>query len=300
MRMDTSGNRAAGLSVRQSEALMAAVIVARSTSFVFSRMAINSMSPFNILAVRFLAAFAILLVLFAGRLRRLNRRVLRNGVILGATCEAMMAFEMLGIRYAETSLASLIENAAFILVPVPEILLLGVYPTKAAVKGMALAFLGLLVLGIGMTGGIGRGGPYLLLAMACSAGTIFETSVFAKEGEPLLVGIVQMGTMGTLSLLLTLGFERFRLPQTGAEWAMILMLAVVCSVFGFTLQPVAQRGLTASRAGMFSVLNPLAAMLWGYLVLGERITPVKALGAALIVAGLLLPAAADAKAEDGR
>ena len=300
MRMDTSRNRAAGLSVRQSEALMAAVIVARSTSFVFSRMAINSMSPFNILAVRFLTAFAVLLVLFAGRLRRLNRRVLRNGVILGATCEAMMAFEMLGIRYAETSLASLIENAAFILVPVPEILLLGVYPTKAAVKGMALAFLGLLVLGTGMTGGIGRGGPYLLLAMACYAGTIFETSVFAKEGEPLLVGIVQMGTMGTLSLLLTLGFERFRLPQTGAEWAMILMLAVVCSVFGFTLQPVAQRGLTASRAGMFSVLNPLAAMLWGYLVLGERITPVKALGAALIVAGLLLPAAADAKAEDGR
>ena len=63
---------------------------------------------------------------------------------------------------------------------------------------------------------------------------------------------------------------------------------------------LAQRGLTASRAGMFSVLNPLAAMLWGYLVLGERITPVKALGAALIVAGLLLPAAADAKVEDGR
>ena len=74
---------------------------------------------------------------------------------------------------------------------------------------------------------------------------------------------------------------------------MILMLSVVCSVFGFTLQPVAQQGLTASRAGMFSVLNPLAALLWGYLILGERITSVKALGAALIVAGLLLPAVSD-------
>ena len=274
---------------------MAAVIVARSTSFVISRMAVASMSPFNILAVRFVTAFLILLALFGSRLRRLSRRVLRNGIVLGATCEAMMAFEMLGIRYAETSLASLIENSAFILVPLPEILLLGVYPTKAAVKGMALAFLGLLVLNTGLTAGLGRGGPYLLAAMVCYAATIFETSVFAKEGEPLLVGIVQMGTMGVLSLVLTLGFERFRLPSSASEWTMILMLSVVCSVFGFTLQPVAQRGLTASRAGMFSVLNPLAALLWGYLVLGERITPVKALGAALIVTGLLLPAAADGK-----
>ncbi len=70
---------------------------------------------------------------------------------------------------------------------------------------------------------------------------------------------------------------------------MILLLAVVCSVFGFTLQPVAQRNLDADRAGMFSALNPLAAIFWGFLILGERLTPVKIIGSILILAGIILP-----------
>ena len=76
----------------------------------------------------------------------------------------------------------------------------------------------------------------------------------------------------------------------------LLMAAVVCSVFGFTLQPVAQRALSADRAGMFSVLNPLAAIVWGRLVLAEPITPVKLLGAALVLTGILYPNLAKEKA----
>ena len=45
---------------------------------------------------------------------------------------------------------------------------------------------------------------YLFAAMAFYALAIFLTAIFAKEGEPLLVGIVQIGTMGVLSLLCSL------------------------------------------------------------------------------------------------
>ena len=40
------------LTVHQSELLMAAVIIARSTSFVISKLTLAAMSPFNILSVR--------------------------------------------------------------------------------------------------------------------------------------------------------------------------------------------------------------------------------------------------------
>lgn len=277
------------LSVRASELLMAAVVIARSTSFVFSKMAVAAMSPFNILAVRFLTAFAILLALFHRRLRAITPRVLRNGLLLGLTYTAVMGCEMLGLRSAQSSLASLIENSAFILVPVLAISFLGQYPGKRELAGMALAFGGLLVLNFDPTLRFDASCLFLFAAMAFYALAILLTSIFAREGEPLLVGVVQIGTMGVLSLVVSLLFERFRLPADGREWGMILMLAVVCSVFGFTLQPVAQRGLSADRAGMFSVLNPLAAIVWGRLVLGEPITPVKLLGAALILIGILFP-----------
>lgn len=277
------------LSARQSELLMAAVVIARSTSFVFSKLTVASMSPFNILAVRFLTAFAILLALFGGRLRGCSRRVVRNGVLLGLTYSVVMCLEMLGLQRSESSMASLVENSAFMLVPLLEIAFLHTWPEKRNVVGMLLAFAGLLVLNLGPGAHVGAGVWYLLGAMAFYALAIFLTSIFSREGEPLLVGVIQIGTMGVLTLLLSLLFERFRLPATGREWGMILMLAVVCSVFGFTLQPVAQRNLSADRAGMFSVLNPLAAIVWGRLVLAEPLTPTKLLGAALILAGILLP-----------
>ena len=268
---------------------MASVIIARSTSFVFSKMTVASMSPFNILAVRFLAAFALLLLLFYRRLRSCTARVFRNGLLLGLTYSVVMSFEMMGLRTSESSLASLIENSAFMLVPLLEILFLRSYPEKKDVAGMLLAFVGLLILNLGPGVVWNKGCLFLFGAMAFYALAIFETAIFAREGEPLLVGIIQIGTMGLVTFLCSLLFESFRLPATGREWSMILILAVVCSVFGFTLQPVAQRNLSADRAGMFSVLNPLAAILWGRLVLAEPITPTKLFGAAFILAGILLP-----------
>ena len=277
------------LSVRQSEILMAAVIIARSTSFVFSKLSMGTMQPFNILAVRFIISFIILIALFFKQLKRITPRVLRNGIILGATYTVVMGFEMMGIRETDTSLAALISNSAFILVPIFEIALLRVFPKRRVVVGMAIAFIGLLVLNFAPGAQFNMGCVYLLISMVFYSAAIFETSIFAKEGEPLLVGIIQLGTMGVLSLIASLIFEDFRLPESGSEWGMILLLAVVCSVFGFTLQPVAQRNLDADRAGMFSALNPLAAIFWGFLILGERLTLVKIIGSVLILAGIILP-----------
>lgn len=277
------------LSVRQSEILMAAVIIARSTSFVFSKLSMGTMQPFNILAVRFIISFIILIALFFKQLKRITPRVLRNGIILGVTYTVVMGFEMMGIRETDTSLAALISNSAFILVPIFEIALLRVFPKRRVVVGMAIAFIGLLVLNFAPGAQFNMGCVYLLISMVFYSAAIFETSIFAKEGEPLLVGIIQLGTMGVLSLIASLIFENFRLPESGSEWGMILLLAVVCSVFGFTLQPVAQRKLDADRAGMFSALNPLAAIFWGFLILGERLTPVKIIGSILILAGIILP-----------
>ena len=100
--------------------------------------------------------------------------------------------------------------------------------------------------------------------------------------------IVQVGTMGVWTLLASLLTEQMRLPQTGAEWAMIGMLAVVGSCFGFTLQPVAQRGTTAEVAGMMCAINPMSASILGALVLHEQMTSPKLLGCLLIMGGLLV------------
>ena len=75
--------RRAGLRINRYELLLAAVISARATSFIFSKLALEAMDTFNLLAVRCLLAFAVLAVLFFRRLRHIGRRPLLAGAAIG-------------------------------------------------------------------------------------------------------------------------------------------------------------------------------------------------------------------------
>ena len=117
---------------------------------------------------------------------------------------------------------------------------------------------------------------------------ILLTGVLSRRGDPLVMGVAQVGTIALLATGASLLFETPRLPQTGREWGSILALALVCSCFGFTFQPVAQRYVSAERAGQFCALNPLSATILGTIFLHERLGLWGMIGAALILAGILI------------
>ena len=61
------------MSSRKYELLLASVIAARSTSFIFTKLSLNSLDTFNLLALRFLAAFILLLAVFPKRIIRITK-----------------------------------------------------------------------------------------------------------------------------------------------------------------------------------------------------------------------------------
>lgn len=164
-----------------------------------------------------------------------------------------------------------------------ELLLAAVISARAGVAVLGVALL--TVQTGGFTGGVGYG----LLAALLYAAAIIATDRFSHHDDPLTVGIVQVGVLGLLALIAACCFETPRLPQTGMEWGMVLALAIVCTGFGFTLQPVAQSHTSAERAGLFCALSPACATLFGAVLLHEKITLLGAAGILLILSGLLLP-----------
>ena len=70
--------------------------------------------------------------------------------------------------------------------------------------------------------------------------------------------------------------------------AVRFLLALVCSGFGFTLQPVAQSGTTADHAALFCALNPFVAATLGAVCFHEHFGLAGLLGGALILAGILV------------
>lgn len=273
----------------RAELLLAGVITARATSYLFSKLIMQSMSMFNMLGIRFLLAFTLLLILFFKRIRKINRKTFAAGAVMGCLYFLVMTAELNGLKRTSSGNVSFLENTAIVIVPLLQAVLLRRFPRWKAVICALLCLIGVGFLTIGSGMAFGAGEMFCMLAAFLYACAILTTDRLTHGNiDALAAGIVQVGMIGALSLTASLLFEAPRLPSGMLEWTGIAMLAVVCSGFGFTLQPVAQSGTTAERAGMFCALNPMVATILGIVFLHEAFTIQSAVGGGLILAGILI------------
>ena len=105
------------LTAKQAEILLLSVIMARSTSFMFSKMTLQTMSTFSLLGSRFLLAFCILCVICFKKLLQLRWKTVACGAVVGAIYFGVMALEMAGLKTTSTAETSFLENSAIVIVP---------------------------------------------------------------------------------------------------------------------------------------------------------------------------------------
>lgn len=244
----------------------------------------------SVLAVRFTLAFLILALLFGGKLRKCSRASLKGGLILGVLYTVCMIFEMYGLRLLDSGVSALIENMAILFVPIYVALWTRTWPRAKTIFCAVLAITGVGLLSISQMNLTGGGlGIFLIVCAALTYGfCILATEKVSKDGDPVAIGIIQLGVMGFLSLATALCTEGFAMPQTQSQWTMILFLVLICSCFGFTFQPVGQKYLPAETAAVLTVINPLAASIMGVLVAHEALTIAKGAGYIVILLALVI------------
>lgn len=134
-----------------------------------------------------------------------------------------------------------------------------------------------------------------LLILGCVLGWGIY-SLFSKELNQSL-GPVQTVTysilLGTAMLWLTSAI-RGELNLTALtslglqQWLSLLYLGVLGSALAYIGYYDGIRKIGATRSGVFIALNPLTAVIFGALLLGEQLTPAMYLGGGLILAGIYL------------
>lgn len=270
--------------------LLTMVFIARGTSFLFSKILMNDMSPMSILAVRFILAFVVLTIIFHKKIRECSRDSLNGGILLGILYTICMIFEMYGLRLIDSGVSALIENMAIVLVPVYAAVLTKTFPKRKTMvcAVLAVAGVGFLSLTQNSSANGGLGIALMICAALTYAACIMSTEKVTQKGDPVTIGMIQLGIMGVLCLLISLISGEFGLPQNTSQWAMLLLLVLVCSCFGFTFQPVGQKYLPAETAAVFTVINPLTASVMGVVIAGEGMSILKLIGYVLILIALVL------------
>lgn len=275
---------------RKAEILLAALIIARSASFLFSKIGLQSLGIFNMIAVRYLMAFAILGFIFRKKLMRVHPGTVIRSAVLSGVFFAILVAELNGLKRTDASTTAFLENSAVVFVPLFHSLVIRRLPRPVTIVSSLIALAGIFCLTMkGGLHGIGTGELFALGAALMYTAYILVSAAFGNGKEVFEMGVLQNGFLGLYGLIASLFFEMPRLPETGAEWGCILGLAVICSAFGLTLQPVAQSHTTPERAGLLCAISPVSASLMSMLFMGERLGVSGLIGAALIMSSIFIP-----------
>lgn len=223
----------------------------------------------------------------AGRLTRRNLVLLAGG---GVFYGLDLAFWNTSITLTTAANATLLANLAPVFVVLAGFLLFGERAGARLCLGLGLALGGAVLL----VGGAADPDPARLRGDAFAvAAAVFYTAYLLtvkRVRATASTAVVMLGGGLAAALVLLpaalLAGERV-LPATAAGWAPLLALALVCQVGGQAAIAGALRGLPAGFASVGLLVQPVAAALLGFLVFGETLTGWQALGAAIVLGGVL-------------
>ena len=284
-------NKLNNLSVNGATILMAALVIARGTSFMFSKLLLTDMGPLSLLGIRFLLAFIIIFAIFFRYIKKAVKKdpnVIRISVILGAINFLCMASELIGLQYTTSSTCAFIENSAIVIVPVMEAFLLRRAPSWQIIVCSVLTMGGIALITVGSGfNGFGLGEFLCVIAALTFAIAIIINGRSSRIHDSFTIGLLTVGTMGFMAIIAALVFESPHLPNTSEQWMMLMMLVLVCTCLGFVLQPVAQSRISIQMAGVMFGLNPLTAAVLGWIFMGEALGTAGVIGGLLIIVGIV-------------
>nr|WP_298572306.1 DMT family transporter [uncultured Mogibacterium sp.] len=273
--------------------LLFTVISLRATSLLFATTGLSYMGPLTLNGYRFPLASIILLFIFRKDFKNVNRQVVIHGSIIGFFFLLTMTTELIGLKMTNSSTTSFLENTAIIFVPLMDAILIRKIPKPPVIISalVALAGVGFLTLKDGHIG-LSLGEFICLLSALAYTCAVVATDRFSKQDDPFMLGIIQVAFIGISSFVVAMIAEGASFPTAPKAWGVIIFLAIVCTCFGFTLQPVAQSKLSAAISGLFCAFNPLITAILGYIFLNERLGTTGLIGGALILISIIIPAIA--------
>jgi drug/metabolite transporter (DMT)-like permease len=98
---------------------------------------------------------------------------------------------------------------------------------------------------------------------------------------------------GVLATTLAVALERppdglLAVPSSGEGWLAVLWLGVLGTGLAYLFHFRILERWGPTRASLVTYVIPLVAVTLGFVVLGERLTPLELIGAALIIGGVVL------------
>ncbi|TGL22485.1 DMT family transporter [Leptospira yanagawae] len=272
-------------------------------TFVVIKLALDSVPPFLFLAVRFWLAGIITLFIYRKTLFSKTNR--RWDYILPAffvACSALLgyAFQTIGLVYTSATQSGFMTGAYVIFVPLLEIAIERKLPSLRTWIAVVIVVIGLFC--ISQNGksyeefqnefGFSFGDGITLIGAFFFAVYIILIDIYSKKiptqilvsFEILLIAIVSTFLFPVESVFLS---QPISIQFDSKFWIGIFYTSVFATIFTTQIQTRYQKAVSPARAGLLYSLEPVFSFFLAYLVLGERLGLVGAVGSLLTLFGIL-------------
>lgn len=268
-----------------------AAFVLWGSQYVISKIALRTVPPVTLLALRYLVSVPALFIVL--RLRHALTPVKKGDwpilFAIGFTGYfASFCLQMLGINRLTGSVSSLLGAMNPIFIPILAAFFLHERITPAKIACVALSMAGVVVI-VGVDGTVDASGALLMLASVFlwSTASIIIRRVSGRY-DPMQIALIAI----LCALPFTGGWSLIELQSAPCSFTLESMLAVLyMGVLGtavtHSLWNYSLRVMDASFCSMFYPMQPLVSSILGVLFLHEAVTPGFVIGALMICCGIV-------------
>ncbi len=277
-----------------SAALLFATVIWGS-AFVAQRAGMDHIGPFTFQAVRcFLAAvFLVPLSWLLDRDKKgfraswKNPKLWKAGFLSGSALAVAAGLQQWGLVYTSPGKAGFLTALYIVLVPIAG-LFLKKKPPVTAWLSVAIAVPGLYLLSGAGSGPLNIGDLMLIGGALGFAVQITIIDCYAAALDGVKLNCIQSLVCAELSALVMLCFEKIDPAAIVDCWLPLGYAGILSMGVAYTLQIVGQKELAPTPASLLMSLESVFALLFGWLLMDERLSSGELLGCGLMFAAVIL------------
>ena len=275
--------------------LFVAVIIWGST-FVAQSVGMDSVGPFTFLAVRSILAVVFLLPVIAlFEIKDIknyipkwqDKKLWFGGILCGLSLFVAASLQQVSLVDTDAGKAGFLTSLYVVLVPVIGFFL-GKKPTVNVIISILLAVVGLYLLSC-VGDATMRISDLMLLGSALSfAVQITLVEQLGSNTDGLRLNVIQCLTAGVLSAIVMLFAEDVTMGGILDCSLPLLYAGVLSSGIAYSLQVLGQQHVESNTASIIMSLESVVAVLCGWLLLQEQMTPWELTGCTLVFIAVIL------------
>ena len=285
------------------EAALLLMTILWGGTFVLVKESLNDISTLLFVGLRFgIAAVVLLVVLYLKKIK-IDKKIILPGALLGGWLFLGFLTQTAGLKFTSASKSGFLTGSLVVMIPLFQTIIEKKIPTRGALIGTALVFLGIVFLSSGgnsisdffnnLGNNFNIGDWLTLMCAAFFALHIVFMDIISPKYEFWNLLFFQLVTVAVLNLFFSLVFsyssiEPLRFSLSKNLLIGILYTALLATLVNFALQTKFQKVVSPTKAGIIYSFEPVFAAVFAFFILNEKITNFSLVGCAMIFLGLIV------------